>query len=250
MVFFPTRELAITPNEAGLDYEDLFIEVATGEKINGWLFRTTAGDDSKPAPLVFFCHGNGGNISHRFETIEFILSLGADIFIFDYRGYGLSDGSPSEKNIYADARACFDWLTTEDRYKPEQIVLFGRSLGGTVAIDLAQQVFCRGLIVESSLTSARAMASKMFPFFPVGLLLKYRLNSLDKIGDVNCPVLITHSQEDEIIPFEMGKQLFSAVKSPKRFVALRGGHNERLYFQNNAYRNALVELLSGSATSW
>ncbi|RKX28004.1 MAG: alpha/beta hydrolase [Candidatus Zixiibacteriota bacterium] len=250
MVFFPTSELVITPDEVGLEYEDIFIEVAPGEKIHGWLFRTTIASDSKPTSVLLFCHGNGGNISHRFETIEYILGLGADIFIFDYRGYGQSDGSPSEENIYVDARACFDWLKIEGRYKSEQIVLFGRSLGGVVAIDLARQVPCRGLIVESSLTSARAMAAKMFPFFPISLLLRYHLNSLEKIGEIACPVLVTHSPEDEIIPYDMGKQLFATAKSPKCFVALRGGHNERLYFQDDAYRDALQELISGTAARW
>lgn len=250
MVFFPTSELVVTPDEIGLQYEDVFIEVDAGEKIHAWWLKTTATDQAEPRPVVLFCHGNGGNISHRLETIEYVLRLGADIFIFDFRGYGQSDGKPNEKNIYADARASYEWLTNEGKYAPEQVVVFGRSLGGVVAVDLAYQVQCRGLVVESSLTSAAAMAAKMFPFFPVGVLLRYKLNSLEKITGISCPVLVTHSPDDDIIPFEMGEQLYAAANKPKRFVKLRGTHNELAYFKDGEYRTALVELIFGRASFW
>ncbi len=249
-VFFPTRELVVTPDQVGLTYEDVWIEVKSEQRIHGWFFP--AADSVKPGerPSVLFCHGNGGNISHRLETVTYLLEMGVNVFLFDYRGYGRSDGSPSERKIYEDAEAAYDWLVESKGIAPGHVFPFGRSLGGAVAIELAGRRTCGGLIVESSFTSAVAMAKKMFPFFPVKLVLRYDLNSREKIAGLSCPVLVTHSPDDDIVPFELGWGLYEAAGPPKRFVELRGSHNERAYFGDEVYRGALEELFRGEAVTW
>ncbi len=249
MVFVPTRDLAITPTDANKQFSDVYVEVADGERVNGWYFEPPT-FDSANGPVVLFCHGNAGNISHRLETAMFLLELDTPLLLFDYRGYGRSDGKPSEQGVYADAEACYNWLIEEKGYRPDQIVLFGRSLGGAVAVELATRVSCRGLIIESSFTSAPDMGRKMFPFFPVRSLLKFHFDSIDKIARVQCPVLVTHSPDDDLVPYEMGKQLYDAAEPPKRFVDLAGGHNGREYFGFTTYREAVAALLDGSAKSW
>jgi hypothetical protein len=245
LVFQPTRELVVTPDRFYLPYEDVYINVTDDEKIHGWYFPADNPDSGKNTPVVLFCHGNAGNIAHRLETADFIRSLGADILLFDYRGYGRSDGSPSEDNAYADAEACYRWLRENKGFQPEQIIIFGRSLGGAVAVELVRRVPCRGLIVESSFTSTLDMGRRSFPFLPIKYLLKYKFDSIAKIGAVTCPVIITHSPDDEIVPYEMGRRLFEAAREPKKFIVLSGGHNEREYLTDKTYREALRDLIQG-----
>ncbi len=249
LIFFPTKEHAVTPADLDIDYDDVRVESEPGLTVHGWYIEPKRPPDSA-MPVVLFCHGNAGNISHRLQTAAYLMELGSAVLLFDYRGYGLSEGSPGEPGIYRDADAFYDWLVETKGYAPQQIVVFGRSLGGTVAVDLAAHRPCRGLIVESSLTSAEDMAQKMFPFFPVRWLLKYKLNSLEKISAVSSPVLVTHSPEDDLIPYEMGRKLYEAASEPKRFVELVGGHNDRSYFELESYRTAVNDILNGTARRW
>lgn len=245
LVFYPTREFAVTPSQLQLPYEDVYINVTAKERIHGWYFAANNPDSGQEGPVALFCHGNAGNISHRLETVVLILSLGVDILLFDYRGYGKSDGSPSEANIYADAKACYNWLVEQKGVRPENIILFGRSLGGAVAIELARRAKCGGVVVESSFTSAADMGKRMFPFIPIKYLVRYRFDSIGKIGSLTCPVLVTHSPDDDIVPFEMGRRLFAAANEPKRFITLRGGHNDREYLADASYTAALKALMHG-----
>ncbi|MFQ5500315.1 MAG: alpha/beta hydrolase [Candidatus Zixiibacteriota bacterium] len=236
MVFLPSRELSVHPDQLGLEYDDIYIETVPDQRIHGWFISAP---DRKTDKVVLFCHGNAGNISHRLETAEFLTSLGADVLLIDYRGYGLSDGEVGEESAYADAMAAYQWLLKEKAGSADRIVIFGRSLGGAVAIELATKVECGGLIVESTFASIKDMAQRMFPFLPTGLLLRYGFDSVGKIAQVNCPVLVTHSQDDDMIPYEMGCKLFEAAVEPKQFVELSGGHNDRQYLQLQTYRNAI-----------
>lgn len=236
LVFIPDRSIDITPDQVGLKFEEVYIEVAPGQKIHGWYF----GDSSTAsAPTVLFCHGNAGNISHRLQTVQFLLSLGVNVLLFDYRGYGRSDGHVSEDNVYADAEAAYRWLREVKKCEAASLFLFGRSLGGPVAIDLAGRVDCAGLVVESSFTSAIDMGKRLYPFMPVRLLARYHFDAATKIGLVNCPILIGHSPDDDIIPYDMGRTLFERAKSQKRFVVLEGTHNALAYLGNIKYINAL-----------
>ncbi|MFH1686927.1 MAG: alpha/beta hydrolase, partial [bacterium] len=200
-------------------------------------------------PLVLFCHGNAGNISHRLETAEYLVGLGAAVVLFDYAGYGRSEGRPSEENTYADALAAYQWVLRETGFEADRVVIMGRSLGGAVAIDLAARVAARGLIVESAFTSALDMGRRMFPFVPVAWLLRHHFDALSKIGVVNCPVLIVHSVDDEMIPYEMGQQLFQSARPPKQMVTISGSHNNREYFDNEEYRAAVGQVLKGATPS-
>ena len=231
IVFVPMKDYAATPDHAHLTYEQVWLEPEPGIKIRGWYFPAAKGSDR----AVMLCHGNAGNISHRLESVHFLLGLGVNVLLFDYRGYGESNGTPSEEGVYADAEAAYRWLREEKQIDPSNITIFGRSLGGAVAIELARRVPCGGVIVESSFTSAADFGRKMFPFLPIRLLLKYHFDSINKIGELSCPVLVTHSPDDDLIPFEMGKRLFDAAKPPRKFIELSGGHNERLYFSDRHY---------------
>lgn len=234
MAFSPSRAIDLQPDQIGLQSEEVWIELENGERLHGWYFPVAGSDKA-----VLLCHGNAGNISHRLETAQFLVEMGVNALLFDYRGYGRSDGSPSEANVYADAEAAYRWLIRKKSISPDKLYLFGRSLGGAVAIDLATRVPCGGVIVESSLTSAADLGKRMFPFMPIKLMLRYRFDSIGKIGTLGCPVLVTHSPEDEVIPYEMGKRLYEAARQPKQFVGLSGGHNERLYFNDEAYIQAV-----------
>ena len=238
MVFLPMKELALTPDDMDISYRDVSIPITDKEKIHAWYFP-----DGESKKAVLFCHGNAGNISHRMETVELLKGFRVNVLLFDYRGYGLSDGSPTEPGIYLDTRAAFDWLVKEEGFKPEDIVLLGRSLGGAAAIDLAAKTVCGGLIVESSFTSANEIGKAMFPFFPVRYLNRFRFDSVNKIKEVTCPVLIMHSPDDDMIPYEMGRKIFEAAGEPKSFVELRGGHNSREYFEDETYRMALQKII-------
>ena len=238
LAFVPSRDLTVLPSDVGLSYEDIFIEVADGERIHGWYFPVEGG-----SVVTMLCHGNAGNISHRLETAEFLTSLGVSVLFFDYRGYGQSDGKPSEENAYADAEAAHRWLTSDKGFQAEQVLIFGRSLGGAVAVELATRVPCRALIVESSFSSITDVGKRMFPYMPVGLLLTFKFDSASKIATLNCPKLITHSPDDEIVPYDLGRRLFEAAAEPKQWVELSGGHNDRDYFRDQAYIDGWQRLI-------
>jgi len=243
IVFVPMKAYAATPDHAHLTYDNIWIQSEPGVRIRAWYFPSREGG----ARTVMLCHGNAGNISHRLESAHFLLGLGVNVLLFDYRGYGESEGTPSEEGVYRDAEAAYRWLRDQKHVEPSNIVIFGRSLGGAVAVELAQQVPCAGVIVESSFTSAADFGRKMFPFLPIGLLIKYRFDSVTKIGQLSCPVLVTHSPEDDLIPFKMGKRLYEAAKPPKKFIELSGGHNERLYFADERYVEGMrAFILAGS----
>lgn len=237
LVFFPNRALMTTPDKVGFDYLDVTIPVTPSENLNAWYFPTSQPSDS--TPTVLFCHENAGNISYSLETVRLFLGLGANVLVFDYRGYGRSDGKPSEQNVYEDAQAAWGWLANVRQTAPDKIFIFGRSLGGAVAIDLATRVSCAGVILESTFTSAIDMGSKLYPFVPVRLVSRFSFDSLSKIGRVSCPVMIAHSPDDEMIPYAMGRTLYEAARTEKLFVDLAGHHNDLLSLDSDLYRNAL-----------
>ncbi|MEE8577636.1 MAG: alpha/beta fold hydrolase, partial [candidate division Zixibacteria bacterium] len=167
MVFVPFGDIEMTPEMAGMEYEELFLEVGGSDSVHTWFIEAKSVDGNPQTPVVLFCHGNAGNMSHRVETAEMLVSLGASVLMFDYRGYGRSSGKPTEENCYGDARAAYDWLLAEKSIAPETIIIFGRSLGGAVAVDLASKNVCKGLVVESSFSSIVDMGKMMFPYLPV-----------------------------------------------------------------------------------
>lgn len=244
MIYYPTDDVALTPEQVHLEYEEIFVNAGEKDSICAWYFPKEVNYLTRK--VVLFADGNAGNMSYRLESILFLNKVGANVLMFDYRGFWKSSGRPSERATYEDITACYNWLIEVKGFKPENIILFGRSLGGAIAIDLATKVKCGGLIVESSFTSAPEMAAHVFPFFPVRLLSKYKYDSIKKIKNVNCPLLVTHSSDDEIIPFRMGQMLFDEAKEPKQFVQISGGHNDREYLQDSTYQYAVSSMIKNN----
>ena len=174
---------------------------------------------------VLFCHGNGGNLSDRLDTIVVFHHWRMNVFIFDYRGYGNSTGQPTEEGTYLDARAAWDYLTGARGIPADRIALYGRSLGAAVASHLAVDVHPPVLIMESTFTSAAEMAAVMFPWLPGRLVCRFRYDNMARIGRVRCPVLIAHGKGDRMIPYAQGRRLYEAASRPKTFVELGGDHN-------------------------
>jgi pimeloyl-ACP methyl ester carboxylesterase len=238
MLYFPSRTIALTPENTGLKFEDITLTGEDGLEVNGWFIPV----DSARATLLF-CHGNGGNISHRLESIQQFHRLGLSVFIFDYHGYGRSGGKPGEQETYLDAKAAWKYLTESRGIDPETIIIFGRSLGGAVAIWLANQYRAGALIVESAFLSIPDIAAHYYPFLPVKLLARYQYNSRDKIGDIEIPKLIIHSPDDDIIPFKHGRKLFELAPEPKQFLQISGSHNDGFLVSDEEYRSGIDSFL-------
>lgn len=238
LIYYPVREWATTPDRQQLPYENISLMTSDKVRLSAW-FIPRAGSDK----VILFAHGNAGNISHRLDSIRIFHELGFNVLIFDYRGYGKSAGRPSEAGTYRDIDAAWHYLIQTRKFTTRQIVLFGRSLGGAVAIDLATRQTPAALIVESSFSSTKDMADQLFAWFPSRLLLRYHYRSIDKMARINCPLLVLHSPDDDIIPFQQGVALYNAAKQPKSFVRLAGGHNEGLLLHRRIYKQRLKTFL-------
>jgi fermentation-respiration switch protein FrsA (DUF1100 family) len=238
LVFFPTRAYQSTPAVAGLDFDQVFFETEDGLTLSGWFVPADQAEN-----VVLFFHGNAGNISHRIESIAQFHRLGSSVFIIDYRGYGQSEGSPSEEGIYRDAAAAWRYLVEEQLIAPERIVIFGRSLGGGAATWLAANQSPQALILESTFTSIPDIGAQRFPFLPVRQLSRIRFNSLARLPSITVPVLIIHSPDDRVIPYDHGQQLFQAANEPKRFLQIRGDHNEGHIITGAPYEAGLAGFL-------
>ena len=221
LLFFPSPTLEADPAERGLPFEDLIFETEDGERLHGWWVPA-----EQPRATLLFFHGNAGNISHRLDLVEIFRSLGLNVFLFDYRGYGQSTGKPSEEGLYRDAAAAWRYLTETRGRSPDEIVLFGRSLGGGPATWLATHAHPRALILGSTFTSIPDVAAKQYPYLPVRLLARNRFDNRARLAEVHAPVLVIHSRDDALIPFEHGRQLFEAAPEPKAFLEIEGAHND------------------------
>jgi hypothetical protein len=233
MVFlsnFPDRALGASPSEIGLNYEDVSLTTSDNERLHGWYIPAV---DSRGV-LLFF-HGNAGNISHRLDSLKIFHELGLDTLIIDYRGYGQSTGKTSEQGTYLDAQAAWDYLINSRGVPADQIIVFGRSLGGAVGAWLGVQHTPAAVIIESSFTSGVDMAHRLYPFLPVRLITRLQYPVADYAARLDCPVLVVHSRHDEIIPFTMGKAIYAAVKQQKKFLELRGDHNNGFLISQEDY---------------
>ncbi len=237
LVFFPDRTMAGDPGVIGLDFEEVWLQ-SGGKRIHGWFIPAAA-----PRATLLFCHGNAGNISHRLDSIKRFHDLQLSVLIFDYRGYGRSGGRPGERVTYQDARAAWDYLTGERGLRPDEIVLFGRSLGGAVAIELATVTDPMALIVESCFTSAVDMGTKTYPWLPIRLVSRIRYDSLRRVGEIDAPKLFIHSIDDEVVPFGMGKRLYGRAQRPKQFLKIRGGHQDGFMVSARLYTDTIAEFL-------
>jgi fermentation-respiration switch protein FrsA (DUF1100 family) len=213
---------------------DVWLTTADQVKIHAWWVPSPG---AKWAAL--YLHGNGGNLTHRFDHLQEIRAAGSSVLIIDYRGYGKSGGRPTEKGLYRDAEAAYRYLV-DVGHGAGNIVLHGESLGGAVAVDLATRYKCAGVVLEAPFTSVREVAAGVLPL--LGPLIAWGFESKRKIPLVRAPILIIHGTRDEVIPFELGKALFDAAHEPKSFWELDGsGHNDILQTAGPAYRRRLQE---------
>lgn len=220
-LYSPDREVSSTPDELGLNFENVVFKSADGLDLSGWYIPA---ENSKHT--ILFCHGNGGNMAHRLDSINIFHNLGLNCFIFDYRGYGDSRGKPGEEGTYMDAMAAYKWLTEEKKIPAENIIVFGRSLGGSIAAQLASKVEARALIVESAFTSYVDIGKEYYPYMPVRWFARFGYKTIDYIRDVRCPVMLIYSRNDEIVPYKFGLELYEAANEPKEFIEIFGSHND------------------------
>lgn len=214
--------------------EEVWLTTADNVKLHGWFLHA---QQQPVRGTVLYSHGNGGNLTYVKGTAESLAKRGLDVLIYDYRGYGRSEGwRPNEMELYADGDAAYEYLTKTRSVSPEQLVIYGLSLGTTVATDLASRRACRALLLEAPLSSASDMATATLPILPPQLhwILKNRFESARKISNVKCPVFISHGDEDEVIPVEQGRKVFAAANEPKKLMIVpHGTHwllNEKGYF--------------------
>ena len=220
-LYYPTRSLDVTPSDVDLAFEEVNFVAEDGVRLHGWWIPGESGKGT-----ILFCHGNGGNISHRVGWARELHETGWNLFLFDYRGYGKSRGFPTEKGTYRDARAAYEVIRARyDDIEQPPVVVLGRSLGGAVAVQLALDKPVLGLVLENTFPSVPEMARELYPFLPRPLI-KFRYDAASKIDDLALPKLIAHSPHDEIVPYDMGRKLFDVAADPKAFAELKGGHND------------------------
>lgn len=238
-IFYPEPSFESVPKDWDLNYEEVSFEAGDGTKLHGWFFPLPG-----KGPFILFCHGNAGNISHRIENVKLLLDYGLQVFIYDYRGYGRSKGRPSEAGLYQDGLGAYDYLVKRKKIPPDKIILFGRSLGAAVAMEIATRRDIKSIIIESAFTSTKDMAKSMFLFQLLSPFLPPHYNNLIKIRAVTVPTLIIHGETDEIVPFRMGQRLYRTASAPKYFFPIRGaGHNDTYFVGGKRY----FEIFSGFA---
>jgi fermentation-respiration switch protein FrsA (DUF1100 family) len=249
LVYYPESELEATPARIGLGFRDVFFSTDDGVELHGWFVPRSGmgvsmeGSDSRVSPVLLFCHGNAGNISGRLALIQIFNELGLSVFIFDYRGYGQSRGTPSESGTYHDASAAWRHLTDVEGIPPDRIILCGRSIGSAIAIELAGRVTPRALIVDSGFTSAIDLGARVYWWLPVKWLARIRYDSASRVGVLTFPKLFIHSPDDTVVPIAMGRRLFEAAADPKQFLEIQGGHDDGFLVSETLYRDGIGEFL-------
>lgn len=235
----PSRTIETTPADIGLPFDPVQLTTRDGIQLHAWFVPVQA-----PRGTLLFSHGNAGNISHRLDSVSLFHSLGLNVLIYDYRGYGESEGTPTEAGTYLDVQAAWDHLLEARMIAPQEIIIFGRSLGVAIAAKLASQVPSAGVILESGFTSVADMAASLYPWLPgVRPLVRNRYDNLEKIEQISSPLLVVHSREDEVIPYSHGEQLFARAKEPKQFMELHGSHNDAYQLSHETYTKTLQQFL-------
>lgn len=225
-VFQPSRQLVATAAELGRPFEDVFLTTSDGVRLNGWFFPGNTNSLRKDMAILV-CHGNAGNISHRLEVADALLSTGVSVLLLDYRGYGRSEGRPSEQGTYLDAQAAYDWLRKKG-FAPTKVIAFGESLGGGVAAELAVKAPVGGLILQSTFTSIPDIGAELLPWLPVRWLGRIGYNTRSKLPKIHVPVLVMHSRADELVNFRHARRNYESANDPKLFCEISGGHNDPL----------------------
>jgi len=238
LLYIPGRHSGETPEKIRLDFESVTLTTVDGESLDGWWIPA-----ERERAVLLFCHGNAGTIADRLYSIRQYHNMGLSVFIFDYRGYGLSTGKPSEEGLYRDVEAAWDHLTGKRYIAASSIVVFGRSLGAAVATWIACKKQPGALILESAFTSVPDIASDLFPFLPVRTLARPRYDNVQIVSSLEVPKLFIHSVDDEIIPFTHGRHLFDVAAEPKAFCQISGGHNDGFYVSEPHYLAGIESFL-------
>lgn len=237
ILFFPTKKIEETPKAIKLKFDEVELKTADKVKIFAWWVPC-----ENARGTLIFSHGNAGNISHRLDKLQIFHDLGLNVLLYDYRGYGRSQGTPNEKGLYADVQAAYDFAVKEKKTSGREIIAYGESLGGPVAAHLAAGNRVKALILDSTFTSLKDMAQSRSSLL-VGFV-QSKFDTLADVAKVQSPTLVLHSPADEIIPFTQGKKLFAASKAPKQFVELQGGHNDGFMDCKKKYVQGLDKFLT------
>jgi pimeloyl-ACP methyl ester carboxylesterase len=240
MIFYPMSEMSRSPADWGLEYEDVTLTTDDMVKLHGWFIP-----NRNSSKVLLFFHGNAGNISHRGDSIALFHRLGLNVLIIDYRGYGKSQGTPSEQGLYLDAGAAWRYLTEEKKFTPDRVLIFGRSLGGAVAARLASEVRARGVMLESTFSSARDFANAAFPGLARVLYVRYDFATEKNLKKIDYPVLVLHSPDDEIMPFSLGQKVYAAANDPKHFIEMKGDHNYGFIQSQPDYEREMGKWIAG-----
>ena len=240
LLFQPSHRLIATPDAAGMAYETVHLDTEDGETLHGWWVPAP---DVSRGTLLFF-HGNAGNISGRLESVQQFHRLGLNVLIVDYRGYGQSTGTPSEQGLYNDAEACWQYLTETREVAPEDIVVFGRSMGGGPATWLATQHTPGALILESVFTNVPDVGAHHYPFLPVRALATNQFDNESRVATIDVPKLHIHSRDDRVVPFELGRAVYEAAAEPKQFLDIEGGHNDGFLVSEESYLETIDAFLA------
>jgi fermentation-respiration switch protein FrsA (DUF1100 family) len=239
--FHPSRRMDATGAELGRPFENVFFKTMDGVELNAWFYP--APPASPRAHLVFLnCHGNGGNISHRLGLYNALLDLGANVLSFDYRGYGKSQGKPTERGTYIDALTAHGWLRKKG-FAEKNIIVYGESLGGAIATELCASEETGGLILQSTFTSLQDIGVELYPWLPVRWLGSIRYDTRSKLPSLKIPVLIMHSRDDALIGYHHAEKNFTAANEPKSLFELVGGHNDAAW-EAPGFEDAIEKFLA------
>ena len=245
LLFQPSSRLLATPDDAGMPYETVRLDTDDGETLHGWWIPTP---DVSRGTLLFF-HGNAGNISGRLESVQQFHQLGLNVLIVDYRGYGQSTGAPSEEGIYRDAEACWRYLTETKDLAPQDVVIFGRSMGGGPATWLAAREKPGAVILESVFTNVPDVGAHHYSFLPVRALATNQFDNESRVSQIDAPKLFIHSRGDRVVPFKLGRQVFAAAAEPKQFLEIEGGHNDGFLVSADKYLRTIGNFLEENLDS-
>jgi fermentation-respiration switch protein FrsA (DUF1100 family) len=225
-VYHPDRMLDPLESKRAEPFQDVWLKTSEGLSINGWFFAAPS-DSTRKDCVVLLCHGNAGNISHRVDLCQTFVWMGLNVFSFDYRGFGRSEGRPSEEGTYVDAEAAVKWLGTKG-FASMNVIAFGESLGGGIVSELALRVSLGGIVLQNTFTSIPDIGADLFPWMPVRLLASIKYDTHSKLPRVHIPVMVIHSREDGLAGFHHAERNFAAANEPKLFWETQGEHNELL----------------------
>lgn len=243
LVWYPGPPPTLTPAAIAAPFEDLLLATKDGATVHAWHVKADA-----PRGAVLVCHGNAGNIEGRLPLAQTFRLLGYDVLLFDYRQYGKSRGTLSEEGTYLDAEAALDHLAARG-FGAERTAIYGESLGGAVAIELARRRPCAALLVEDTFTALPEVGAEVYPWLPVRWISRARYDSIQKVGNLAVPLLVAHSPDDHLVPFRHGQRLFEAHPGPKEFLETRGGHNGGGFLQRAEWVERVADFLRRHLTA-